>query len=77
MAYGCKVEHIKLPIDCVDTHRPKPKVTFYLAIYFIVYNLYFENLSWLNEQYWDFKFSNFIVNPKYFSIYELNEHVTC
>ncbi|KAJ9593278.1 hypothetical protein L9F63_015153, partial [Diploptera punctata] len=26
VAYGCKVEHIKLPIDCVDTHRPKPKI---------------------------------------------------
>ncbi|PSN37760.1 6-phosphofructo-2-kinase/fructose-2 [Blattella germanica] len=25
VAYGCKVEHIKLPIECVDTHRPKPK----------------------------------------------------
>ncbi|XP_049810766.1 6-phosphofructo-2-kinase/fructose-2,6-bisphosphatase isoform X3 [Schistocerca nitens] len=25
VAYGCKVEHIKLPIDAVDTHRPKPK----------------------------------------------------
>ncbi|XP_069683408.1 6-phosphofructo-2-kinase/fructose-2,6-bisphosphatase 1 isoform X4 [Periplaneta americana] len=28
VAYGCKVEHIKLPIDCVDTHRPKPKGLF-------------------------------------------------
>lgn len=26
VAYGCKVEHIRLPIDAVDTHRPKPKV---------------------------------------------------
>uniref|UniRef100_A0A034VWD6 6-phosphofructo-2-kinase/fructose-2, 6-bisphosphatase 1 n=1 Tax=Bactrocera dorsalis TaxID=27457 RepID=A0A034VWD6_BACDO len=26
VAYGCKVEHIKLPIDAVDTHRPKPKI---------------------------------------------------
>lgn len=26
VAYGCKVEHIKLPIDAVDTHRPKPEV---------------------------------------------------
>ncbi|XP_075236971.1 6-phosphofructo-2-kinase/fructose-2,6-biphosphatase isoform X4 [Lycorma delicatula] len=25
VAYGCKVEHINLPIDAVDTHRPKPK----------------------------------------------------
>ncbi|XP_076670881.1 6-phosphofructo-2-kinase/fructose-2,6-biphosphatase isoform X2 [Andrena cerasifolii] len=25
VAYGCKVEHIRLPIDAVDTHRPKPK----------------------------------------------------
>ncbi|XP_055857355.1 6-phosphofructo-2-kinase/fructose-2,6-bisphosphatase 1 [Episyrphus balteatus] len=24
VAYGCKVEHIKLPIDAVNTHRPKP-----------------------------------------------------
>lgn len=27
VAYGCKVEHIKLPIDAVDTHRSKPKVS--------------------------------------------------
>lgn len=26
VAYGCKVEHIRLPIDAVNTHRPKPKV---------------------------------------------------
>lgn len=26
VAYGCKVEHIRLPIEAVDTHRPKPKV---------------------------------------------------
>ena len=26
VAYGCKVENIILPIDAVDTHRPKPKV---------------------------------------------------
>ncbi|KAK9722966.1 Histidine phosphatase superfamily (branch 1) [Popillia japonica] len=25
VAYGCRVEHIKLPIDAVDTHRGKPK----------------------------------------------------
>ncbi|XP_055531441.1 6-phosphofructo-2-kinase/fructose-2,6-bisphosphatase isoform X3 [Wyeomyia smithii] len=25
VAYGCKVEHIKLPIDAVDTHRAKPE----------------------------------------------------
>ncbi|XP_055703557.1 6-phosphofructo-2-kinase/fructose-2,6-bisphosphatase 1-like isoform X1 [Phlebotomus papatasi] len=25
VAYGCKVEHIKLPIEAVDTHRPKPE----------------------------------------------------
>ncbi|XP_077298671.1 6-phosphofructo-2-kinase/fructose-2,6-biphosphatase isoform X2 [Arctopsyche grandis] len=24
VAYGCRVEHVKLPIDAVDTHRPKP-----------------------------------------------------
>lgn len=27
VAYGCKVEHIQLPIEAVDTHRPKPEVT--------------------------------------------------
>ncbi|XP_039297021.1 6-phosphofructo-2-kinase/fructose-2,6-bisphosphatase-like isoform X2 [Nilaparvata lugens] len=27
VAYGCKVENIKLPIEAVDTHRPKPKET--------------------------------------------------
>lgn len=26
VAYGCKVEHIQLPIEAVDTHRPKPEV---------------------------------------------------
>jgi len=26
VAYGCKVENIRLPIEAVDTHRPKPKV---------------------------------------------------
>lgn len=26
VAYGCRMEHIKLPIEAVDTHRPKPKV---------------------------------------------------
>merc|ERR1719357_1107019 len=24
VAYGCEVEHIRLPIDAVDTHRPRP-----------------------------------------------------
>ena len=24
VAYGCKIEEIKIPIGCVDTHRPKP-----------------------------------------------------
>uniref|UniRef100_A0A1B6LHY8 Uncharacterized protein n=2 Tax=Graphocephala atropunctata TaxID=36148 RepID=A0A1B6LHY8_9HEMI len=24
VAYGCRVEHFKLGIDAVDTHRPKP-----------------------------------------------------
>ncbi|XP_034241856.1 6-phosphofructo-2-kinase/fructose-2,6-bisphosphatase isoform X3 [Thrips palmi] len=27
VAYGCKVEYIKLPIEAVDTHRAKPKET--------------------------------------------------
>lgn len=26
VAYGCKVEHIKLPIEAVNTHRPKPQI---------------------------------------------------
>ncbi|XP_026279328.1 6-phosphofructo-2-kinase/fructose-2,6-bisphosphatase isoform X3 [Frankliniella occidentalis] len=30
VAYGCKVDYIKLPIEAVDTHRPKPKVAGYL-----------------------------------------------
>ncbi|KAL0268488.1 UNVERIFIED_CONTAM: hypothetical protein PYX00_010415 [Menopon gallinae] len=29
VAYGCRVEFIKLGIDAVDTHRPKPKVELY------------------------------------------------
>eukprot|EP00090_Calanus_glacialis_P047292 TRINITY_DN9740_c0_g1_i1.p1 TRINITY_DN9740_c0_g1~~TRINITY_DN9740_c0_g1_i1.p1 ORF type:complete len:496 (+),score=111.89 TRINITY_DN9740_c0_g1_i1:228-1715(+) len=24
VAYGCEVEHIKFPVDAVDTHRPRP-----------------------------------------------------
>ncbi|KAL1137606.1 hypothetical protein AAG570_009302 [Ranatra chinensis] len=27
VAYGCKVEYIKFPIEAVDTHRPKPAVS--------------------------------------------------
>lgn len=26
VAYGCKIEFIKLAVDCVNTHRNKPKV---------------------------------------------------
>uniref|UniRef100_A0A1B6CPW8 6-phosphofructo-2-kinase domain-containing protein n=1 Tax=Clastoptera arizonana TaxID=38151 RepID=A0A1B6CPW8_9HEMI len=26
VAYGCRMEYVKLPIDAVDTHRPKPKI---------------------------------------------------
>jgi hypothetical protein len=26
VAYGCRVEYIKIPIEAVDTHRPKPTV---------------------------------------------------
>lgn len=26
VAYGCRVEHIELPIEAVDTHRAKPEV---------------------------------------------------
>lgn len=26
VAYGCKMEELPLPIEAVDTHRPKPKV---------------------------------------------------
>ncbi|XP_062563270.1 6-phosphofructo-2-kinase/fructose-2,6-bisphosphatase isoform X4 [Armigeres subalbatus] len=32
VAYGCKVEHIKLPIDAVDTHRAKPEETGFGAV---------------------------------------------
>lgn len=28
VAYGCKCEFIKLPIDAVCTHRPKPEVNY-------------------------------------------------
>ena len=27
VAYGCRVEHIKLNVDAVDTHRPRPPVS--------------------------------------------------
>lgn len=30
VAYGCRVEYIKIPIEAVDTHRPKPPVPGYL-----------------------------------------------
>jgi len=30
IAYGCRVEYIKIPIEAVDTHRPKPNVPGYL-----------------------------------------------
>lgn len=26
VAYGCKIEFIRLPVDAVDTHRFKPEV---------------------------------------------------
>lgn len=32
VAYGCKVEHIKLPIDAVDTHRAKPEVSLLASV---------------------------------------------
>ena len=25
-AYGCHLEQVKLNVDCVNTHRPKPEV---------------------------------------------------
>lgn len=31
VAYGCRVEYVKIPIEAVDTHRPKPPVPGYLA----------------------------------------------
>ncbi|XP_046463681.1 6-phosphofructo-2-kinase/fructose-2,6-bisphosphatase-like isoform X2 [Daphnia pulex] len=30
MAYGCKMETIPIPIEAVDTHRPKPQIPGYL-----------------------------------------------
>ncbi|ODN02887.1 6-phosphofructo-2-kinase/fructose-2,6-bisphosphatase [Orchesella cincta] len=30
VAYGCRVEYVKIPIEAVDTHRPKPPVPGYL-----------------------------------------------
>ena len=30
VAYGCRVEHINLNVDAVDTHRPRPAVGFFL-----------------------------------------------
>lgn len=32
VAYGCKVEHIQLPIEAVGTHRPKPEVKYLIII---------------------------------------------
>jgi len=26
VAYGCKIEFIKLNVDCVNTHRKKPQI---------------------------------------------------
>lgn len=33
VAYGCRVEHIKLGVDAVDTHRPKPPVSTEFSIF--------------------------------------------
>lgn len=30
IAYGCKVQYIKFPVDCVSTHRKKPRRAGYL-----------------------------------------------
>ncbi|CAG7723556.1 unnamed protein product [Allacma fusca] len=30
VAYGCRVEYVKIPIEAVDTHRPKPRIPGYL-----------------------------------------------
>ena len=27
IAYGCKVEHIPLDVEAIDTHRPRPPVS--------------------------------------------------
>ncbi len=32
VAYGCKMELIRFPIDAVDTHRPQPKVKLIVCI---------------------------------------------
>lgn len=35
MAYGCKMETIPIPIEAVDTHRPKPQVHRFLSLLFV------------------------------------------
>lgn len=42
VAYGCKVEHIQLPIEAVDTHRPKPEVMHLLMNEFWHFTFSFE-----------------------------------
>ncbi|XP_022901218.1 6-phosphofructo-2-kinase/fructose-2,6-bisphosphatase 1 isoform X2 [Onthophagus taurus] len=38
VAYGCRVEHVKLPVDAVNTHRSKPKIPGYLEDKFLFKN---------------------------------------
>lgn len=41
VAYGCKMELVKFAVDAVDTHRPKPKVSFSFLRHFVPFiNLY-------------------------------------
>lgn len=48
VAYGCKVEHINLPIKAVNTHRSKPEVSSmqFNFIYMIIPIQHFHIDSW-------------------------------
>ncbi|KAJ8936995.1 hypothetical protein NQ314_012077, partial [Rhamnusium bicolor] len=50
VAYGCRVEHISLNVDAVDTHRSKPKVTFRFAslLFLIIIHRFFSSAYKIN-----------------------------
>lgn len=40
MAYGCKMETIPIPIEAVDTHRPKPQVNISLFVALVEHEMF-------------------------------------
>jgi hypothetical protein len=44
MAYGCKMETIPIPIEAVDTHRPKPQVNISLFFALVKHGMFISKL---------------------------------